>query len=104
MLQKVVPFLQGCYLEYAKTGTGADKKTGTKIPKVRCMCCKLAVILLVNVNIDAPLQGDPRFVMTSKGAKIMLSFKSAFEELAEVLENANKDEAAFAVTAFKVSC
>ncbi len=34
LLQKVVPFLEGCSLEYSKTNTGADKKTGQKFSKV----------------------------------------------------------------------
>lgn len=103
-LQKVVPFLQGCYVEYAKSGSGADKKTGTKIAKVWPKHFDHECLLRLHLDLDVPRQGDGRFVITAKGAKIMLSFKSAVEELAEVLENANKEETAFPVTSFKVRC
>ncbi|DBB11441.1 hypothetical protein WJX82_009846 [Trebouxia sp. C0006] len=72
--QKVVPFLEGCSLEYSKTNTGADKKTGQKFSK-----------------------GDLRFVMTVKGSRILLSVKSAAEELKPVLAEANE----FSLLSFK---
>lgn len=91
-------------MEYAKTGSGADKKTGTKIAKVWPKRYDHDCLLRLHLDSDMQRQGDGRFVITAKGAKIMLSFKSAFEELAEVLENANKEETAFPVTSFKVRC
>lgn len=72
--QKVVPFLEGCSLEYSKTNTGADKKTGHKFSK-----------------------GDLRFVMTVKGSRILLSIKSAAEELKPVLAEADD----FSLLSFK---
>ncbi|KAL3141679.1 hypothetical protein ABBQ32_004367 [Trebouxia sp. C0010 RCD-2024] len=63
--QKLVPFLEGCSVEYSKSSTGADKKTGQKFAK-----------------------GDARFVVTTKGSRILLSLKSASEELQPVLEEA----------------
>ena len=44
------------------------------------------------------LQGDARFVLTVKGARILLSLKSAAEELQAVLEEAKE----FSPTSFKV--
>ena len=45
------------------------------------------------------IQGDARFVLTTKGARILLSLKSAAEELQPVLEEA-KD---FSPLSFKVA-
>lgn len=63
--QKVLPFLEGCSLEYSRSSTGADKKTGQKFAK-----------------------GDLRFVLTVKASRILLSVKSASEELKPVLAEA----------------
>jgi len=46
------------------------------------------------------LQGDLRFVMTVKGSRILLSVKSAAEELKPVLAEAND----FSLLSFKVPC
>ena len=52
-----------------------------------------------NLQTSSGLQGDARFVLTTKGARILLSFKSASEELQPVLEEA-KD---FSPLSFKVA-
>ena len=45
-------------------------------------------------------QGDLRFVMTVKGSRILLSVKSAAEELEPVLAEAKE----FSLLSFKVTC
>ena len=103
-----MPFLQGCSLEYSKSNTGADKKTGLKFSKVNCRMRSLCTPAnewqqwdLGNqhreITISA-LQGDLRFVMTVKGSRILLSVASAAEELQPVIAAASD----FDLLSFKV--
>ena len=55
---------------------------------------------LLTVPVCHLSQGDLRFVMTVKGSRILLSVKSAAEELEPVLAEAKE----FSLLSFKVTC
>lgn len=90
-------------MEYSKSSTGADKKTGQKFAKVHQLSptyhSSFREVRGITCDLSSGLQGDARFVLTTKGARILLSLKSASEELQPVLEEA-KD---FSPLSFKVA-